>query len=250
MSEMEGEAVTQRLIDLFRPSERQKQFLDVVAKNRFVLYGGAMGGGKSYILRWWLLAYLIDLAERGVPGAQVALFCEDYPALQDRQISKIEMEFAPELGRLHRGTTRDFVLRDEWGGGRIALRNLDDPAKYQSAEFAAIAVDELTKNRRETFDFLRTRLRWPGVNGPRFAAATNPGGVGHGWVKALWVDRKFPPGTGAVGGRVRVRTGSSGRQSLPEPELLRRVENTTDRSGKSLRRRQLGPVCRAILRRI
>lgn len=192
MSEMEGEAVTQRLIDLFRPSERQKQFLDVVAKNRFVLYGGAMGGGKSYILRWWLLAYLIDLAERGVPGAQVALFCEDYPALQDRQISKIEMEFAPELGRLHRGTTRDFVLQDEWGGGRIALRNLDDPAKYQSAEFAAIAVDELTKNRRETFDFLRTRLRWPGVNGPRFAAATNPGGVGHGWVKALWVDRKFP----------------------------------------------------------
>jgi hypothetical protein len=84
------------------------------------------------------------------------------------------------------------VLRPEWGGGRIAFRNLDDPSKYQSAEFAAIAVDELTKNGREMFDFLRTRLRWPGVAFPRFAAATNPGGRGHGWVKALWVDRKFP----------------------------------------------------------
>jgi phage terminase large subunit len=151
-----------------------------------------MGGGKSYILRWWLVWCLVELADRGIDNAQAGLFCEDYPSLYDRQIGKIRFEFPPELGQLKQGVTRDFVLRPEWGGGRIALRNLDDPSKYQSAEFAAIAVDELTKNEREVFDFLRTRLRWPGVNRPKFAAATNPGGVGHGWVKALWVDREFP----------------------------------------------------------
>jgi phage terminase large subunit len=187
-----GEEPRVALIDSFRPSVKQMQFLEVIARDRFVLYGGAMGGGKSYILRWWLVWYLIDLWKQGIRGAQVGLFCEDYPALEDRQISKIEREFPAELGRLRRGSSREFVLRPELGGGRIAFRNLDDPSKYQSAEFAAIAVDELTKNGRDMFDFLRTRLRWPGVALPRFAAATNPGGRGHGWVKALWVDRKFP----------------------------------------------------------
>ncbi|HVB35374.1 MAG TPA: terminase family protein [Patescibacteria group bacterium] len=181
------------LAELFQPTPKQREFLEAVAQKRFVLYGGAMGGGKSYILRWWLLLYLLQLHEAGIDGATAGLFCEDYPALEDRHIHRILAEFPPELGELRRGATREFRLRPELGGGRILLRNLDDPSKYQSTEFAAIAVDELTKNQRRTFDFLRTRLRWRGVARPRFAAATNPGGAGHGWVKKLWIDRKFPP---------------------------------------------------------
>ena len=37
------------------------------------------------------------------------------------------------------------------------------------------------------------RLRWPGIEDPKFLGGTNPGGVGHGWVKNLWVDRNLPP---------------------------------------------------------
>lgn len=187
-----GEDPLEELKRIINPSARQQEFLETIHRKRFVLYGGAMGGGKSYILRWWLVYYLVSLAQEGLANTQAGLFCEDYPSLYDRQISKIRFEFPSALGELRQGVTRDFVLRPEWGGGRIALRNLDDPSKYQSAEFAAIAVDELTKNEREMFDFLRTRLRWPGVARPHFAGATNPGGIGHGWVKALWVDRKFP----------------------------------------------------------
>ncbi len=179
--------------ELFNPTLKQRQFLETIAKHRFVLYGGAAGGGKSYILRWWLVTYLLALHKAGIDHAQVGLFCEDYPSLMDRHISKIRFEFPQELGQLKLGETRDFVLQEKYGGGRIALRNLDDPSKYQSAEFAAIAVDELTKNKKETFDFLRSRLRWPGVDGPPFAGATNPGGIGHAWVRALWIDKHFPP---------------------------------------------------------
>ena len=66
-------------------------------------------------------------------------------------------------------------------------------SKYQSAEFAGIAVDELTKNTVNTFNILRGSLRWSGVDDTFFIGATNPGGIGHGWVKDYWIDRKFPP---------------------------------------------------------
>lgn len=82
-------------------------------------------------------------------------------------------------------------MRPEYGSGVIAFRNLDDPSKYLSSEFAAILVDELTKNLREVFDFLILRMRWPGIPDVRFVGATNPGEVGHGWVKKLWIDRDF-----------------------------------------------------------
>ena len=84
-------------------------------------------------------------------------------------------------------------MSDDYGGGILALRNLDDPSKYQSAEFAGIAVDELTKNTVDTFNILRGSLRWSGVDDTFFIGATNPGGIGHGWVKDYWIDGKFPP---------------------------------------------------------
>lgn len=111
----------------------------------------------------------------------------------DRQISKIRVEFPPSLGTLKEGVTRDFELTEKLGGGRILLRNLDDPSKYLSAEFAGIGVDELTRNKKSVFDFLRSRLRWPGVSRPRFVGGTNPSGIGHSWVKQFWIEREFPP---------------------------------------------------------
>ena len=86
----------------------------------------------------------------------------------------------------------NFQINPEFGSGTIALRNLDDPSKYKSAEFAALAIEELTENTKADFDDLRFRLRWPGIDRPAFVAATNPGGPGHHWVKDFWIDGKFP----------------------------------------------------------
>lgn len=182
------------LNDLTHFSPKQEEARKQALKHRYTLYGGAMAGGKSYWLRWMLVYLLVRWAQRGILGVEVGLFCEDYPTLKDRQLSKIGGEFPSWLGTLHGDHAihgRCYILADEYGGGIIKFRNLDDPSKYQSAEFAAIAVDELTKNTRDVFDDLRNRLRWPGITDIRFLGATNPGGIGHAWVKKAWLDRVF-----------------------------------------------------------
>jgi hypothetical protein len=182
--------------DLTNFTPKQNEAIEVMDNHRFVLYGGARGGGKSYLLRWWLITYLVNLYMRfGMRNVRVGLFCETYPDLRDRQISKIRTEFPEWLGKI-RDTKTDglcFFVDEEYGGGMIALRNLDDPSKYKSAEFAAIGVDELTMNPKDVFDTLRGSLRWPGIPRPVFLGTTNPGGIGHGWVKQYWIDRDFPP---------------------------------------------------------
>src|SRR3990167_3228258 len=140
---------------------RQTEAVEAIKKFKYVLYGGAKGGGKSYWLRWILLALLLKYARDGFKGVRVALFCEDYPALKDRQITKIAAEFPQWLGVLADSSIEgmSFKLHPKYGSGVLALRNLDDPSKYASSEFADIGIDELTKNEREVFDQLRSIVR-------------------------------------------------------------------------------------------
>lgn len=182
------------LKDLINFQPKQVEALRLADLHQYFLYGGSRGPGKSYWLRWYLLRELLKLKGEGVPHAVVGLFCEDYPALTDRQTSKIAAEFPSWLGVLKDSKVSGFGfhVKEEYGGGFLALRNLDDVSKYQSAEFAAIGVDELTKNPENVFDILRGSLRWKGVAKPKFVAATNPGGQGHVWVKRLWVDKNIP----------------------------------------------------------
>lgn len=148
---------------------------------------------NSYWLRWMLLKLLIQYYQTTKrKGIMVGLFCEDYPALKDRQLSKIKFEFPEWLGS-YSSQDHNFTLKDEYGAGVIAFRNLDDVSKYKSAEFAAIGVDELTQNTEDIFIFLRTRLRWSGIDNTRFLAATNPDGIGYLWVKTKWIDGIFDP---------------------------------------------------------
>ncbi len=125
------------------------------------------------------------------------LFSEDYPTLKDRHVGKMEIEVPPWLGSLKEDKSYGLCLKLDpaFGEGVLVLRNLDQPEKYMSTEFAAEGVDELTRNRQEVFDNLRSRLRWPGLEGKtKFVAGTNPGQIGHAWVKGFWIDRVFPPG--------------------------------------------------------
>ncbi len=179
--------------ELVHFNDKQKEAERALKLYKYILYGGAMGGGKSYWLRWILIKLLMIYHQKtGLRGIRVGLFCEDYPSLKDRHVSKINYEIPTWLGTMNK-SDNEFVLRPEYGSGVLAMRNLDDPAKYASSEFAAVGVDELTKNQKIVFDMLRTRMRWPGISDTKFVAGTNPGSVGHGWVKQIWMDKIFDP---------------------------------------------------------
>lgn len=167
---------------------RQWQATRATETRRFVLFGGSRGPGKSRWLRWALLYHLLRWNANGHHGVRVMLACESYPTLRERQAEKIRTEFPSWLG-VYLPSRTEFVLDDVYGGGVIALRNLDKPDKYQSAEFAAIGVDELPKNPERTFHVLRGSLRWPGVEETRFLAASNPA---PGWVRDYWIEHNFP----------------------------------------------------------
>lgn len=158
---------------------------------KFTLFGGSVGSGKSRWLRWMMVYWLMEYwAKYQIRGVRAGLFCEDYPSLNDRHLSKVKYEFPDWLGTFNEAR-HEFTLKPEYGSGVIAFRNLDDPQKYLSVEFAVMGVDEINRNPKTVFDMLRSRLRWPGIRDTRFLAGCNP--LGEAWVKNLWVKRLFPP---------------------------------------------------------
>jgi len=177
--------------DLSNFFAKQKEALEASKRFKYTLFGGSVGSGKSRWLRWMMIYWLLKMAgEHKIRGIRAGLFCEDYPSLNDRHLSKVKFEFPPELGTFNEAK-HEFTLASKFGSGVVAFRNLDDPSKYLSVEFAVIGIDEINRNPKTTFDMLRSRHRWPGIKDVKFIAGCNP--LGEAWVKNLWVKRMFPP---------------------------------------------------------
>lgn len=173
---------------------RQMEATAAADTHQYTLFGGSAGPGKSYWLRWYPIRTLINWGEKyNLTGIHGGLFSQDYTTLKDRQLSKMEVEFPRWLGEIRTSKTDGlaFHLNARHGSHVLALRNLDDPSKYLSSEFAIIAIEELTENELDKFQKMRGRMRWTGIPDPKLIAATNPGGIGHAWVKRLWIDRDF-----------------------------------------------------------
>ena len=147
-----------------------------------VLYGGAAGGGKSYALRAILVNYCLTH-----PGATVVLFRRTYRELEDTHILRLQLELPSYIAK-YKSTSHYFVFDN---GSVLMMRFCeaeDDVRTYDTFEADAMAFDELTAFTQFQYTYLITRCRstkpwWPG---PRIWSATNPGNVGHEWVKNRW----------------------------------------------------------------
>ena len=172
----------------YRPFDRQQQFHDSTAKYR--LFGGAAGPGKTKALLWEAIFQAALVA-----GADTLLLRRTYPELE----SSLLAYFRRDVPRSFYKSYNESKHLVTWKNGSTTrfgyCRSENDVYQYQGAEFLFIGIDELTHFTLKQWQFLTSRNRCPVPNSfSNMAGATNPGNVGHAWVKALWVDHQPPPG--------------------------------------------------------
>jgi len=172
----------------YDPFPRQQQFHESRAKYR--LFGGAAGPGKTTALLWEAIGQALE-----VDGSDTLLLRRTYPELESSLLTQFRRSVPRSMYRCY-NESKHVVT---WKNGSTTrfgyCRRESDVYQYQGAEFLFIGIDELTHFTLNQWQFLTSRNRCP-VRGsfPCMAGATNPGNLGHAWVKALWVDRVAPAG--------------------------------------------------------
>ncbi len=169
------------------PSEKQAEFLR--SKAKYTAYGGARGGGKSWALRYKLLLLCLRYA-----GIRTVIIRRTFPELRENHVRAL-YELAVKTGlAVYSETHKVFEFIN---GSVIKLGYLDtenDLLQYQGQEFDIIALDEATQLQERAFAVLAACLRGANSFPKRMYLTCNPGGVGHGWVKRLFIDRNFRSG--------------------------------------------------------
>ena len=177
----------------------KKQSQAFLSEANEILYGGAAGGGKSHLIR---IAAIIWAAE--ISGLQVYLF---------RRIREDLVKNHVEGPRGFRALLAKWeaaglvkIVEDEirfWNGSKIYLCHVKDEKhryKYQGAEIHVLLMDELTHFTEIIYRFLRGRVRMIGIDlpskykgmFPRIISGSNPGNIGHLWVKNMFIDNVEP----------------------------------------------------------
>lgn len=173
-----------------RPNPRQAEFF--LSTARHTAYGGARGGGKSWAMRRKLA--MLALAN---PGLNCLLMRRTLPELRENHLNPL----LRELGQAaqYNGTERVFRFPN---GSRLKLGYCDganDIYQYQGQEYDVIGLEEATHFTEEQARFIATcnRTVKKGFR-TRMYYTCNPGNIGHGWVKRLFIDRRYNEGENAA----------------------------------------------------
>ena len=179
---------TPRVSDSYKPFPRQKEFHESGAKYR--LFGGAAGPGKTKALLWEAIRQALR-----VPGSDSLLLRRTYPELESSLLAYFRRDVPRKLYRSYNESKHVVTWRNGSTTRFGYCRNENDVYQYQGAEFLFIGLDELTHFTLKQWQFLTSRNRCPAPKSfACMAGASNPGNIGHAWVKALWVDHMPPPG--------------------------------------------------------
>ncbi len=178
-----------RLTVKLQPNKKQEAFF--CSQHRYTAYGGARGGGKSWAMRTKFVLLAIKHA-----GIQILLLRRTLGELRDNHIIPLQRLLADTAS--YSETKKEFVFAN---GSRIKLGYCDgeqDVLQYQGQAYEVIGMEEATHFTYFQFQCLTECNRVSGNMKekfrPRMYFTCNPGGVGHDWVKRLFIDRLYRDG--------------------------------------------------------
>lgn len=179
MSEAENPNV--RIIEI-KPNRKQLLFLR--AKEKYVAFGGARGGGKS-----WAIREKARLLANRWPGIKILIVRRTLVELRNNHIDPLKAMLRGYAK--YNQQERKFIFIN---GSTITFEYYDsdkDEFKYQGVEYDVIFIDEATQFQENWLKIIVTTCR--GVNNfpHRVYFTCNPGGPGHAYIKRVFVDRDF-----------------------------------------------------------
>jgi len=165
---------------------KQIEFMECVERTPITFYGGAKGGGKSKGVRDIMLHRRFEN-----DGTHGGLFRRTYKELEGNHIRPIFKEYpglkqfwndSKKLLTLPNGSTLEFCHAE----------NENDVDLYQGREFEDLAIEEAGQWTEAMFRKLlgSNRSSRPGFK-PRCLLTGNPGGIGHAWLKRIFIERRF-----------------------------------------------------------
>lgn len=169
-------------IQLPMPSEKQKEFIK--DSHKFLAYGGSRGGGKSFGIREKCIVYATTY-----PKSKQLVLRRTYPELYNNHINPmkdllfgaVKYNDSQKMFTFPNGSTISYGYCD----------NDNDVRRYQGQEVDVLYIDEATQFPEEWFTKLTACVRGTNDFPKSIVVTCNPGGVGHQWVKRLFIDRKF-----------------------------------------------------------
>lgn len=171
-----------RKLYLGEPNEKQKLFLRDT--HRHVGYGGARGGGKSWAIR----AKATILAGK-YAGIRICIVRKTYPELEQNHVVPLK-KLLHGIATYNK-TDKQFTFPN---GSIIKLqycKNDSDLENFQGVEYDVLFIDEATQFSEYQLKSIAACCR--GVNNfpKRIYYTCNPGGQGHGYIKRIFIDRRF-----------------------------------------------------------
>jgi phage terminase large subunit len=174
------------------PTPSPKQELFLMDEHRHVGFGGARGGGKSWAIR--LKAVILALLFAGI---RIMIVRKSYPELLANHVKPLkEMLKVGTKDEIAKYNTANKEMRFP-NGSEILFRYCDteqDVDRYQGTEVDVLFLDEATQLSEEQIKKLCACVRGANDFPKRTYYTMNPGGKGHGYIKRLFIDKKYESG--------------------------------------------------------
>lgn len=216
----------------------KKQNLFINSPAFETLFGGAAGGGKSYGQLTDALLYALKY-----PKSKQILFRSTFADLE-KSLIRVSLEFYPKTIATYNSSKHTWKFKN--GSiidfGYIQYEN--DVYQYQSAEYDVIRFDELTHFTEYMYTYMISRCRGANPYPKRIKSSTNPGGVGHTWVKERFIDigepntmHKVQLETGEYVTRIFIPSLVQDNKFMLsyDPDYVKRLDNLPEKERKALK---------------